>query len=36
MSNATPKKKKKYVKPKIEERKGITDTMTSDSLANVF
>lgn len=36
MSKVTPKKKKKYEKPKIEERKGISDTMKSDSIGSVF
>lgn len=36
MSTEPTKKKKKYEKPKIEERKGITDTMKSDSLGSVF
>ena len=36
MSEDTTKKKKKYEKPKIEERKGITETMESDSFGQVF
>ncbi len=36
MAEEPPKKKKKYIKPKIEERKGITDTMKSDSIGSVF
>ena len=36
MSTDPSKKKKKYEKPKIEERKGITDTMKSDEMGSVF
>ncbi len=36
MATEPTKKKKKYEKPKIEERKGITDTMKSDSFGSVF